>query len=73
MGFDCIFKNRVVLLMCSFDGGEPEVCAFPLELSAITYGLAPHTIDVTAYDIFGLNITIPFTFQLIDREFSLHS
>ena len=71
MGIDCIFKNRVVLLMCSFDGGEPEVCAFPLELSAITYDLVPHTIEVAAYDIFGLNITIHL--PLTDREFSLQS
>ena len=69
MGIDCIFKNRVVLLMCSFDGGEPEVCAFPLDLPAITYGPAPRTIDVTAYDIFGLNITIHL--PVTDREFSL--
>ena len=73
MSFDCTFKNGVVLLMCSFDGGEPEVCAFPLELGVFTYGLAPHTVEVTAYDIFGLNITILFPFQLNDDcEFSLY-
>ena len=73
VSFNCTFKNQVVHLMCSFDGGEPEGCAFPLELSAFIYGLAPHTVEVTAYGIFGLNITIPFTFQITDREFSLHS
>ena len=65
----------MVLLMCSFDGGEPEVCAFPLVISPFIYGLAPHTVEVevTAYDFFGQNITFPHTFQLTYREFSLHS
>ena len=68
--FDCTFTNRVMFTTCSFDGGEPEMCSFPLKVSSITFGLDFHTIEVTAYDVFGLNMTFSLYFSLVDREFS---
>ena len=56
-------------MKCSVDGGVPEICSFPLEVTAGTYGLDPHILEVTAFDVFGLNMTLPLHFQLGDREF----
>ena len=66
--FDCTFSNQVVLMKCSVDGGVPEICSMPFEVTVFTYGLDPHILEVTAYDVFGLNMTLTQHFQLDDRE-----
>ena len=62
-------SNSAELLMCSFDGGEPETCSFPLEVDTLTFGVVPQSTEVTVYDEQGLNLTFSFNFDFADGMF----
>ena len=69
--FECGFTNRLSLVTCSFDGGEAEICSFPVTVTFDRFGVDMHTLELTVYDIFGqaLNHSLVMDFQLVDREF----
>ena len=41
------------------------MCAFSLELSVFTYALAPHNVEMTAYDIYTLSLILLLYLPLI--------
>ena len=59
----CSFTNPVASILCSFDGGEPEECFFPLIATVERFGIGEHSVVVTATDRFGqtFSITVGFT------------
>ena len=67
--FQCKFTNRLSLVMCTFDGGEAEICSFPVTVTFDRFGLHRHTLELTVYDIFGQALNHSLDFQLVDREF----
>ena len=67
--FECGFTNRLSLVTCSFDGGEAEICSFPVTVTFERFGLHRHTLELTVYDIFGQALNHSLDFQLVDREF----
>ena len=67
--FECGFTNRLSLVMCSFDGGEAEICSFPVIATFDRFGVDMHTLELTVYDIFGQALNHSLDFQLADREF----
>ena len=67
--FQCRFTNRLSLVMCTFDGGEAEICSFHVTVSFDRFGLDMHTLELTVYDIFGQALNHSLDFQLADREF----
>ena len=67
--FECGFTNRLSLVMCTFDGGEAEICSFTVIVTFNRFGLDRHTLELTVYDIFGQALNHSLDFQLVDREF----
>ena len=65
--FECGSTNRLSLVTCSFDGGEAEICSFPVTVSFDRFGLHRHTLELTVYDIFGQALNHSLDFQLADR------
>ena len=66
--FDCSFSNPVESVSCSFDGGEPENCSFPLKVEIGRFGTDNHTVVVTVVDEFGQSLNLTFNFRLIERK-----
>ena len=58
-------------MMCTFDGGEAEICSFTVIVTFNRFGLDRHTLELTAYDIFGQALNHSLDFQLDSREFHL--
>ena len=69
--FECVFTNRLSLVMCTFDGGEAEICSFTVTVTFDRFGVDMHTLELTAYDIFGQALNHSLDFQLVSREFHL--
>ena len=67
--FECGFTNRLSLVTCTFDGGEAEICSFPVTVTFDRFGVDMHTLELTVYDIFGQTLNHSLDFQLADREF----
>ena len=65
---NCSATNTIASITCSFDGGEPENCRFPLELTIDRFGTDNHTVVVTIVDVFGQSGTVEFQFTLAERE-----
>ena len=63
------FNFEPTRVICSFDGGEPENCSFPLYFSISQFGLSQHTVEVTVFDVSGKSLTLTANFRLADREF----
>ena len=68
----CGANNRLVSIVCSFDGGPEEVCSFPLVLEFSRFGSGEHTVVVNATDEFGQSEIVTFTFQLAAGMYILH-
>ena len=59
-------------MMCTFDGGEAEICSFTVTVTFERFGVGiMHTLELTAYDIFGQALNHSLDFQLDSREFHL--
>ena len=54
-------------MMCTFDGGEAEICSFPVTVTINRFGVDMHTLELTVYDIFGQTLNHSLDFQLADR------
>ena len=57
--YSCTFNNPLDSLTCSFDGEEPVACSFPVLLTRDISGPGPHSVVVTATDVFGQTFSIP--------------
>ena len=64
----CNASNPIASITCSFDGGQPENCTFPLELTIDRFGTDNHTLVLTIVDMFGQTFSREFEFTLIERE-----
>ena len=67
MNIDCTASN-VVTAVCSFDGGPPEPCTFPLQLGFLQFGFIPHTLNVTFTDSFSNTVHRFFDFIIARSE-----
>ena len=65
----CSFTNPVASILCSFDGGEPEECSFPLIATAERFGIGGHSVLVTATDRFGQTFSITVGFTIRRKQF----
>ena len=64
----CDSSNKLVSVVCSFDGGKSEECSLPLVLGINRFGTDNHTVVVTVVDEFGQSLSLTFDFRLIQRE-----
>ena len=65
---DCQFNSQLESVVCSYDGGAPENCSFPLVFEFGRFGPHSHTVVVNVVDVFGRSINITQFFTLGDRE-----
>ena len=66
--FACEATNTIASVTCSFDGGPPETCTFPVVARIDRFGTDNHTLVVTVVDVFGQSVSQEFDFRLIERE-----
>ena len=66
--FSCSSTNRLVSVMCSFDGGPAESCSFPLVVEIGRFGTDDHTVLVTVIDEFGQSLDVMLSFTLIPSK-----
>ena len=64
----CGVTNPIASITCSYDGGLPENCIFPLELTIDRFGTDSHTLVVTIVDVFGQTSVQQLDFALAERE-----
>ena len=66
--FECQFNTPLVFMMCSYDGGAPENCSFPLTFHFERFGLDAHTVVVNVVDAIGRSLNITQVFSVSNRE-----
>jgi hypothetical protein len=64
--FRCSFNNTIASVVCSFDGGTPENCTFPVVVGIDRFGTDNHTLLVTVLDVFEQTVSQEFFFRLIE-------
>ena len=66
--FACEATNQIASVTCSFDGGPPETCTFPVVARIDRFGTDNHTLVVTVVDVFGQSVSQEFDFRLVECE-----
>ena len=56
--YTCTYNNPLSSLTCSFDGEESVECSFPVFLNRDLSGPGPHSVMLTATDVFGQTFRI---------------
>ena len=64
--FACGVSNPLASVTCSVDGGQPENCTLPVELTIDKLGTGNHTLVVIIVDVFGQTSIQQFDFALFE-------